>query len=116
VFRTKAELPVLLDALRQTKAAIDAGYMQDNSKKALIPAVEGRGIQIQSLDDVIVKVLPASGDSWPARPRSADMASRPSKEDRLTSYTNKQTTVSGHSISSISGRLTYLLHQQADYS
>jgi hypothetical protein len=116
VFRIKAELPVLLDALRQTKAAIDAGYMQDNSKKALIPAVEGRGIQIQSLDDVIVKVLPASGDSWPARPRSADMASRPSKEDRLTSYTNKQTTVSGHSISSISGRLTYLLHQQADYS
>jgi N-terminal domain on NACHT_NTPase and P-loop NTPases len=79
VFRTKAELPVLLDALRQTKAAIDAGYIQDDSKKALIPAVQGCGIQIQSLDDVIVKVLPASGDS--TRPRSAVMASRPSKED-----------------------------------
>ena len=116
MFRTKAELPVLLDALRQTKAAIDAGYMQDDSKKAPIPAVERCGIQIQSLDDVIVKVLPASSDSWPTRPRSAVMASRPSKEDRLTSYTNRQTTASSHSISSTLGRLTYLLHQQADYS
>jgi hypothetical protein len=43
--------------------------MQDDSKKALIPAVEGCGIQIQLLDDVIAKVLPASGDSWPTRPR-----------------------------------------------
>ena len=116
MFRTKAELPVLLDTLRQTKAAIDAGYMQDDSKKAPIPAVEGCGIQIQSLDDVIVKVLPASSDSWPTRPRLAVMASRPSKEDRLTSYTNRQTTASSHSISSTLGRLTYLLHQQADYS
>ena len=107
MFRIKAELPVLLDALRQTKAAIDAGYMQDDSKKALIPAVEGCGIQIQSLDDVIVKVLPASGDSWPTRPRSAVMASRPSKEDQVTSYTNKQTTVSSHSISSMVNQLTH---------
>ena len=58
VFRhIKAELPVLLDALRQTKAAIDAGSMQDNSKKALIPAVKGYKIQIQLLDDVIMKAL-----------------------------------------------------------
>ena len=70
VFRhIKAELPVLLDALRQTKAAIDAGYMQDDSKKALIPAVEGCRIQIQLLDDVIMKALPVSGDSWATRGR-----------------------------------------------
>ncbi|RYP14834.1 hypothetical protein DL766_009577 [Monosporascus sp. MC13-8B] len=36
----KAELPVLLDALRQTKAAIDAGSMRDESKNALLPAVQ----------------------------------------------------------------------------
>ncbi|KAI9764195.1 MAG: hypothetical protein M1839_005973, partial [Geoglossum umbratile] len=64
VFRhIKAELPVLLDALQQTKAAIDAGYIQDETKKALLPAVEGCGVQIKSLDDVIVKMLPISGDS-----------------------------------------------------
>ena len=45
--------------------------MQDDSKKALIPAVKGCGIQIQSLDDVIVKALPASGDSWATRSRKA---------------------------------------------
>ncbi|KAI9764624.1 MAG: hypothetical protein M1839_005799 [Geoglossum umbratile] len=72
VFRhIKAELPVLLDALRQTKAAIDAGCMQDETKKALLPAVEGCGVQIKSLDDVIVKALPVSGDSWPRRGRKA---------------------------------------------
>ncbi|KAI9759097.1 MAG: hypothetical protein M1840_003516 [Geoglossum simile] len=72
VFRhIKAELPVLLDALRQTKAAIDAGCMQDETKKALLPAVEGCGVQIKSLDDVIVKALPVSGDSWARRGRKA---------------------------------------------
>ncbi|KAF2177790.1 hypothetical protein K469DRAFT_696343 [Zopfia rhizophila CBS 207.26] len=63
VFRhIKAELPVLLDAFRQTKAAIDSGSMQDETKKALLPAIEGCGVQIESLNDVIVKALPASSD------------------------------------------------------
>ncbi|KAH8727392.1 P-loop containing nucleoside triphosphate hydrolase protein [Phaeosphaeriaceae sp. PMI808] len=67
----KTELPVLLDALRQTKAAIDAGSIQDESKKALLPAVEGCAVQIKALDDVIAKALPASGDSWARRGRKA---------------------------------------------
>ncbi|KAI9768659.1 MAG: hypothetical protein M1839_003994 [Geoglossum umbratile] len=45
--------------------------MQDETKKALLPAVEGCGVQIKSLDDVIVKALPASGDSWARRGRKA---------------------------------------------
>jgi len=68
---TKTELPVLLDALRQTKAAIDAGTIQDESKKALLPAVEGCAVQIKALDDVIIKALPASGDSCARRGRKA---------------------------------------------
>lgn len=67
----KAELPVLLDTLRQTKVAIDTGSIQDETKKALLPAIEGCGVQIKSLDDVIMKVLPASGDSWIRRGRKA---------------------------------------------
>ena len=67
----KAELSVLLDALRQTKAAIDAGSMQDETKKALLVAVEECRVQIKSLDDVIVKALPESGDSWARRGRKA---------------------------------------------
>ncbi|KAF2678563.1 hypothetical protein K458DRAFT_348288 [Lentithecium fluviatile CBS 122367] len=67
----KTELPVLLDALRQTQAAIDAGSLQDESKKALLPAVKGCAVQIKALDDVIAKALPALGDSWARRGRKA---------------------------------------------
>ncbi|KAF2175866.1 hypothetical protein K469DRAFT_52280 [Zopfia rhizophila CBS 207.26] len=67
----KTELPVLLDALWQTKATIDAGSMQDESKEALLPAVEGCAVQIKALDDVIAKALPALGDSWARRGRKA---------------------------------------------
>lgn len=57
----KAELPVLLDALQQTKASIDARSMRYESKKALLPAVVGCTMQIKALDDVIAKALPTSG-------------------------------------------------------
>src|SRR5438876_8108847 len=53
----KAELPVLLDTLQQTKEAIDAGSIRDETKQALLPAIQGCRVQIKSLDDVILKVL-----------------------------------------------------------
>lgn len=59
----KTELPVLLDALRQTKAAIDARTISPRSTAALLPAVEGCGEQIQALDEVITKALPVMGES-----------------------------------------------------
>jgi hypothetical protein len=67
----KAELPILLDALQQTKAVIDAGSIQDETKKALLPAVEGCGIQIKALDDVIAKVLPTPDKSWAEKGKKA---------------------------------------------
>ena len=67
----KVELQKLLDALQQTKAAIDTGLMQDETKKALLVAIEECKVQITLLDDIILKALPASGDSWPVRGRKA---------------------------------------------
>ena len=67
----KVELPIVLDALRQTKVAIDTGSMQDETKKALLVAIEECRVQIVSLDDIIVKALPETGDSWPTRGRKA---------------------------------------------
>jgi hypothetical protein len=58
----KAELPVLLDALRQTQSAINSG-VQDETKNALVPAIEGCTTQITLLDDIIVKSLPSPSDS-----------------------------------------------------
>ena len=63
----KVELPILLDALRQTKAAIDAGSMQDETKDALLIIIKECRGQIKSLDDAIVKTLPEPGDSWARR-------------------------------------------------
>ncbi|KAF2190167.1 TPR-like protein [Zopfia rhizophila CBS 207.26] len=67
----RAELPALLDALQQTKAAIDTGSIKDETKKALLPVVEGCRLQIKLLDDVIVKALPTLDDSWAKRSRKA---------------------------------------------
>jgi len=66
----KIELPILLDALRQTKAAIDSGSMHDDTKKVL-HAVEGCKTQIEDLDAIVMKVLPAPGDSRTIRSRKA---------------------------------------------
>jgi hypothetical protein len=63
----KAELPVLLDALKKTKAAIEAGSIQDDSREALTPAVAGCQEQIEMLDELITKVLPTPSDSWARR-------------------------------------------------
>ncbi|KAL9086085.1 MAG: hypothetical protein Q9165_007297 [Trypethelium subeluteriae] len=60
----KAELPVLLDALQETQSRIDAGSVREETKKALLPAIEGCRVQIRLLDDVISKVIPAASDSW----------------------------------------------------
>lgn len=81
----KTELPVLLDALRQTKAAIEAGLLQDTSKKALLQAVEGCTVQIKALDEVIKKVLPASSDSWTRRGKKAFQSLRyDAKVEKIT--------------------------------
>jgi hypothetical protein len=65
----KAELPVLLDTLEQTKTAIETGSVRDETKKALLPAIDGCRTQIETLDILIMKVLPLAGDSWRERSR-----------------------------------------------
>jgi len=59
----KAELPVLRDTLQQTKDAIDAGFVRDETKTALAPAIEGCMDQIKSLDAILTKTLPTPNDS-----------------------------------------------------
>jgi len=81
----KAELPVLLDALRQTQSVIDAGSMQNESKNALLPAIEGCKVQIQLLDEAILKALPALSDSWIKRGGKALKSFRyDAKVERIT--------------------------------
>jgi len=67
----QAELPLLRDTLQHTKEAIDAGAIPDNTKEALLPAIEGCLKQIELLDAVMVKTLPKPSDSWGERSRKA---------------------------------------------
>jgi hypothetical protein len=59
----KAELPVLRDTLQQTKDAIDAGSVRDDTKRALLPAIKGCTEQIKLLDTILIKTLPIPSDS-----------------------------------------------------
>ena len=59
----KAELPLLSDTLQQTKEAIDAGSVKEETKEALLPAVEGCKEQIIALDALITKTIPLPNDS-----------------------------------------------------
>lgn len=81
----KVELPVLLDALGQTQSAINAGSIRVESKKALIPAIQGCEVQIRLLDDVITIALPVSNGSWIRRSGKAFKSLRyDAKVERVT--------------------------------
>ena len=69
----KAKLPLLLHTLQQTKEAIEAGSIRDDTTKVLLPAIEGCWEQIKLLDEVLLKTLPTSGDSWTKRSQESDL-------------------------------------------
>jgi hypothetical protein len=81
----KAELPVLLDTLGQTKHAISAGSIRDETKQALLPAIDGCRIQVELLETLIEKTLPLRDDSWAAKSRKAFSSLRQeSKVEKIT--------------------------------
>ncbi|KAL5344963.1 hypothetical protein ACLOAV_009916 [Pseudogymnoascus australis] len=59
----KAELPVLQETLKQTKDKIDHGAIEDSTRAALLPAIQGCKIQIEALDGLLAETLPVAGDS-----------------------------------------------------
>ncbi|OAF55629.1 hypothetical protein VC83_07589 [Pseudogymnoascus destructans] len=59
----KAELPVLQETLKQTRGKIDDGAVEDSTRAALLPAVQGCKIQIEALDALLAETLPVAGDS-----------------------------------------------------
>src|SRR6266498_4196147 len=59
----KTQLPLLLNTLQRTKAQAEAGDIDEDTQKSILSVVEGCRSQVQSLDDTLVKTLPAKGDS-----------------------------------------------------
>ena len=67
----KVELPLLLDTLKHVNKDISASLIADEIQKSLLPVIEACQTQIESLDAVLVKTLPAPGDSRTQRTRKA---------------------------------------------
>ena len=67
----KVELPLLQDAFRLIKEAIDAGSVGNGTKRALLPAIQGCREQVAELDAILAKTLPGTGDSWHTRGKKA---------------------------------------------
>lgn len=64
----KLQLPLLLDTLDETKEQAEAGLVDEDTQRALLPVVEGCSKQIQELEDILVKILPSETDHrWQVR-------------------------------------------------
>lgn len=67
----KTELPALQDTLRQTKEAIDAGFVGDETKRALLSTIQGCWEQTTQLDALLAKTLPQPSDSLGTKNKKA---------------------------------------------
>jgi N-terminal domain on NACHT_NTPase and P-loop NTPases len=57
-------LPILIKTLNQTRVAVEKGYIEEETKEALLLVVNGCQTQILLLDNLIGKFLPREEDSW----------------------------------------------------
>jgi hypothetical protein len=81
----KAELPILLETLAQTKHAVEKGSMKEETKKALLLVVQGCQTQIATLDNLISTSLPQQDDSWRTKTGKAILSLRQdSKVNKIT--------------------------------
>lgn len=67
----KHRLPLLLDTLKKTQDAIDVGMIKRETDAALGAVIRDCMLQIQSLEAILLKILPTSQDSWLKRSKRA---------------------------------------------
>jgi N-terminal domain on NACHT_NTPase and P-loop NTPases len=87
----ETELPLLLHTLNETKEAIDAELVKQGTVKVLLPVIEGCREQVESLDAILMRILPAKGDSRAKRSLKAVSSSffQEDKVDRISSSLQK---------------------------
>ena len=59
----KIELPLLLNTLERTKEQAEAGHVNKSTQEALLQVVEGCRLQVELLNNTLVKTLPKIDDS-----------------------------------------------------
>jgi len=81
----KAELPILLETLDQTKVAVENGSTKEETKKDILLVIEGCQTQITVLDNLISTALPQQDDSWRTKTGKAILSLRQdSKVNKIT--------------------------------
>jgi uncharacterized protein YeeX (DUF496 family) len=58
----KNPLPLLLNTLQQIKAQAETNDIDENTQKTILSVIEGYKSQVQSLDDILITILPAKSD------------------------------------------------------
>lgn len=80
-----AELPVLKVALEKIRDAREAGSLEQETERALIPALNGCKEQIQLLDVLLATILPEATDSRLKRGKKAVLSlNQESKVERIS--------------------------------
>ena len=83
----KVELPLLLKTLQDIQDAIESRLVTDETaEKAVLPVIHGCRVQVESLNTIIDKLLPAPGDARTRRSKKALSSLRKDKNvDQITS-------------------------------
>lgn len=65
------QLPLLLKVLEDTQRSLDSGVIQYETERALVPVIDGCRFQIKSLEAIVDKLPPQSGESWMKKSKKA---------------------------------------------
>lgn len=79
------ELPVLSTTLHRIRQAVEADLVDDGTKEVLIPVIDGCREQIEQLNAILAKTLPATNDSWRTKSKKAIVSLH--QDDKVESIT-----------------------------
>lgn len=79
------ELPILLDTLERTTVAVEKESIREETKRALLPTINGCREQIELLDGLLERMLPRDSDSW--RKRTGKAISSLRQESKVAKIT-----------------------------
>ena len=80
----RTRLPLLLVSLKRIQEQANAGQVDEDTRQALKPVIEGCHAQVQQLDEILDKVLPLIDDSsWRRGTKALLSVSQESKVQRI---------------------------------
>ncbi len=63
----QTELPLLVDILKRTEGQIGSDHLNESTRQALVPVIEGCSTQVKILEGILSKGLSLADDTWQKR-------------------------------------------------